>query len=187
MASLSTKLCQTKGLNVLRTWDNLREEVKYYFADLIRKGGTPSPFSDKNFAKKKLRIRGVPPLPLCGHLPEIFSSKRAKNGVFYPKNTCFLSKKRLRIRGVPPLPLYGHSAEIFSSKRAKNCVFLPQKNLFFCPKKGYGFGGYPPSLYGKIFGEKAVRIWGVPLPPPFTDKIRKVVFDLLPYEADYFD
>ena len=33
-----------------------REGVKYYFADFVRKGGTPHPFTDKIFAKKKLRI-----------------------------------------------------------------------------------------------------------------------------------
>ena len=73
--------------------DAIREGVKYYFADFVRKGGPPPPFTDKIFAKKKLRIWGVPPLPLYGHSPEKCSSKSAKNGVFCPKNTCFWSKK----------------------------------------------------------------------------------------------
>ena len=34
-----------------------REEVEYYFADFVRKGGPP-PFKDKIFTKKKLRIYG---------------------------------------------------------------------------------------------------------------------------------
>ena len=38
-------------------------------------------------------------------------------------------------------------------------VIFAQKNLFLVQKIGYGYGGYPP---------------------PFTDKIRKVVFDHLP-------
>ena len=39
-------------------------------------------------------------------------------------------------------------------------VFLLKKKLILDQKIGYGFVGYPP--------------------PPFTDKIRKVVFDGLP-------
>ena len=31
----------------------LGEGVKYYFADFVRKGGTPPPFTDKIFAEKK--------------------------------------------------------------------------------------------------------------------------------------
>ena len=42
-----------------------REGVKYYFADFIRKGGTPPPLFGQNFRQKKLRIWGVlPPPPL---------------------------------------------------------------------------------------------------------------------------
>ena len=55
--------------------------------------------------------------------------------------------------------------------------FLP-KNTCFLVKKSYGFGGYPP-LRTKIPAERGLQIWGTP--PPFTDKIRKVVFDGLPY------
>ena len=48
--------------------------------------------------------------------------------------------------------------------------FLPIKKTVFCHKIGNGYWGDPsPPL----------RTWGVP--PPFTDKIRKVVFDVLPY------
>ena len=39
-------------------------------------------------------------------------------------------------------------------------VFFTQKTPVFLSKKGYGLGGYPS--------------------PPFTDKIRKVVFDPFP-------
>ena len=42
----------------------VREVVKYYFADFVRKGGTPPPPLRTKFSpKNKLRIWGVPPLP----------------------------------------------------------------------------------------------------------------------------
>ena len=44
-----------------------REGVKYYFADFIRKGGTPPPFLDKIFAKKSYGFGGYSPLPLYRH------------------------------------------------------------------------------------------------------------------------
>ena len=40
-----------------------REDFKYYFADFVRKGGTPPPLRTKFSPKKRLRIWGVPPLP----------------------------------------------------------------------------------------------------------------------------
>ena len=59
--------------------------------------------------------------------------------------------------------------EIYTSSLLKKHQILVQKT-------GYGFGGSPPPpLYGSFFGEKGVTVLGVP--PPFTDKIRKVVFD----------
>ena len=76
--------------------------------------------------------------------------------------------------GTPP-PLYTH---LFAKKCLK-MVFFGPKHLFF-GKKSYGFGGCPPL---RIFfpAKKELRIWGVP-PPPFTDKIRKVVFEVFPKE-----
>ena len=41
----------------------LRENFKYYFADFVRKGGTPPPLRTKFSPKKRLRIWGVPPPP----------------------------------------------------------------------------------------------------------------------------
>ena len=41
-------------------------------------------------------------------------------------------------------------------------------------------GTPPPPLQTKFSAKRELRIWGVP-PPPFTDKIRKVVFDVAPY------
>ena len=47
---------------VLRKYDELREDFKYYFADFVRKGGTPPPFTDKIFSKKKVTdLGGTPP------------------------------------------------------------------------------------------------------------------------------
>ena len=40
-------------------------------------------------------------------------------------------------------------------------------------------GGTPPPLRTKILPKKSYGFGGYP-PPPFTDKIRKVVFDHLP-------
>ena len=78
-------------------------------------------------------------------------------------------------------PLYGqnfqHYDHFFCSKMPKNCFFA-QKTPDFGPKKSYGFGGEPPPLYGKNSAKRQLRIWGVP--PPLTDKIRKVVFEVLP-------
>ena len=86
--------------------------------------------------------------------------------------------------GGTPFPLYGHLPKNLSSKRAK-MVFFAQIHLFFRSKKGFGFGGVPlsPPLRTTFLAKKELRIWGVPsLPPlPFTDKIRKVVFDVFPY------
>ena len=40
-------------------------------------------------------------------------------------------------------------------------------------------GTPPPPLRTKFSANRGLRIWGVP-PPPFTDKIRKVVFEVFP-------
>ena len=88
---------------------SLREGVKYYFADFVRKGGTPlPPFTD--FSPKKILQKG---------LKIVFFAQKTPN--FGPKN-------RLRIWGVPP---------------------SPPLRIFFQQKGGYGFGGYPPPLYGQ--------------------------------------
>ena len=41
-------------------------------------------------------------------------------------------------------------------------------------------GGTPPPFTDKIFGKKGVTDLGGTPPSPFTDKIRKVVFEVLP-------
>ena len=48
----------------------IREDIKYYFADFVRKGGPPPPLYGQNVRQKKFRIRGVPPPP--------FTDKSAK-------------------------------------------------------------------------------------------------------------
>ena len=106
----------------------LREAVKYYFADFVRKWGTP-PLPRLRiffFGKKvtELRIWGVPPPPVYGFSPENFSSKRAKNGVFCSKKHLILVQKiGYGFGGYPPPPLYGFSPGNLSSKRTKNGVF----------------------------------------------------------------
>ena len=58
--------------------------------------------------------------------------------------------------------------------------FLRKKHLILVQKIGYGFGGYPrPPVYGIFFGKKGVTDLGG-TPPPFTEKIGKVVFEGLP-------
>ena len=42
--------------------DALRGGVKYYFADFVRKGGTPPPFTDFFFGKKGVTDLGGTPL-----------------------------------------------------------------------------------------------------------------------------
>ena len=69
---LKQPLAWTKSISEIR----LREVVKYYFADFVRKGGTPPPFTDKIFAKKKLRIWGVPPPPPLRTFPPIIVFKK---------------------------------------------------------------------------------------------------------------
>ena len=64
---------------------------------------------------------------------------------------------------------------------------MPKKHLFLVQKIGYGYGGYPPPppLRTKFSAKRELRIWGVP-PPPFTEKIRKVVFEVPPYNNPGF-
>ena len=81
---------------ILHQW--LRGDVKYYFADFVRNGGAPPPFTDKIFGKEGVTDLGGTPLP---------------------------------------------------------------------------------PFTDKISAKRGLRIWGVP--PPLTDKIRKVVFDILPW------
>ena len=68
---------------------SIREAVKYYFADFVRKWDTPpSPFHGCLFwQKRSYGFGGYPPPAVYGFSPENFSSKRAKNCVFCSKNT----------------------------------------------------------------------------------------------------
>ena len=59
-------------------------------------------------------------------------------------------------------------------------MFLLKKHPILVQKIGYGVGEYlRPPVYGFSFSEKGVTDLGGT--PPITDKIRKVVFDPLPY------
>ena len=55
---------------MLRKKVNLREDFKYYFADFVRKGGPPPPFTDKIFSKKKVTDLGGTPPPFTDIPPK---------------------------------------------------------------------------------------------------------------------
>ena len=56
--------------------EEIREPSKYYFADFVRKGGTPPPLRIFFPAKKELRIWGVPPSPPLRIFPRKFVFKK---------------------------------------------------------------------------------------------------------------
>ena len=113
---------------LLNSWGAVREGVKYYFADFVRKGGTPPPLRIF-FGKKGVTDLGGTPLPpFTDFPPKIFLQKGLKIVFFAQKTPDFGPKNRLRIWGVPP---------------------SPPLRIFFQRKGGYGFGGYPPPLRTK--------------------------------------
>ena len=115
----------TLAISQLFFRSKIREGVKYYFADFVRKGGTPPPFTDF-FGKKGVTDLGGTPLPpFTDFSPKICLKKGLKIVFFGQKTPDFGPKNRLRIWGVQytPLPLYGQN---------------------FWQKGGFGFGGYPP-------------------------------------------
>ena len=67
----------------------------------------------------------------------------------------------------------------FTDFPPKICLQKGLKMVFFvfC----YGFGEFPPPpRYGFFFSEKGVTDLGGTPAPPFTDNIRKVVFEVFP-------
>ena len=90
----------------------IRENFKYYFADFVRKGGTPPHFTDKIFAKKKVTdLGGTPPSPFTDTPPKNVLQKVLKMAFFAQKTPVFGPKNRLRIWGVPLPPLYGQNLQ----------------------------------------------------------------------------
>ena len=70
-----------------QTSELLREVVKYYFADFVRKGGSPPPLYGQNFCQQKVTDLGGTPPPL-----RTFPQKILQKGlkiVFF----CFKNKK----------------------------------------------------------------------------------------------
>ena len=66
----------------------IREDFKYYFADFVRKGGSPPPFTDKIFGKKGVTdLGGTPLLPFTDFSPKSFLQKGLKIVFFAKKNT----------------------------------------------------------------------------------------------------
>ena len=59
-------------------------------------------------------------------------------------------------------------------------VFFAQKTPDFGPKNRLRIWGVPPSPPLRIFFQRKGGYGFGGYPPPFTDKIRKVVFDRLP-------
>ena len=91
----------------------------------------------------------------------------------------------LSARGVSPPP-FTDIVPIFFAQNCLKIVFFATKHLkiVFLPKntdlfsqKVAELGGTP--LFGQFFGKQGVTDLGG-APPPFSDKIRKVVFDLAP-------
>ena len=66
----------------------LREDFKYYFADFVRKGGTPPPLTDFFSGKKGVTDLGGTPLPpFTDFSTKIFLQKGLKMVFFAKKNT----------------------------------------------------------------------------------------------------
>ena len=109
-----------------------------------------------------LSVRGLPPPP--------------------PLLTKFSLKKSYGFRGYPPSPLYGHLPNFFSLKEgSKNCV-LAENTPIFRSKKVTDLGCTPlPTFTDQNFWrKKELQICEVLPHPPITDKIHKLVFDVLP-------
>ena len=60
----------TETISIWKHKFRFRENFKYYFADFVRKGGTPPPFTDKIFAKKKVTDLGSTPPPPFTDIPQ---------------------------------------------------------------------------------------------------------------------
>ena len=73
------------------------EPFKYYFADFVRKGGTPPLYGFFFRQKRSYGFGGYPP-PLYGY----FFAQKCLKMVFFAQKHLFFGKKKLRIWGVPP-------------------------------------------------------------------------------------
>ena len=108
----------------------LKEPFKYYFADFVRRWGTPLPFTDYSFGKKGVTdLGGTPNPPFMDFSPKVFLQKGLKILFFAQKKHLSLVQKiGYGFGGYPPPPFTD----------------------FFLGEKGvYGFGGYPPPLRTK--------------------------------------
>ena len=76
----------------------------------------------------------------------------------------------LSVRGVPPLPPFTDFSPDICLQKGLKMVFFAQKTPDFGLKNRLRI----------FFSKKGVTDLGGTSPPPFTDKIRKVVFDVLP-------
>ena len=119
----------------------------------ILSGRGYSPLCRQNFRKKSYGCGGYPPSPLYRHSPKKCSSKRTKNCVLCPKNTCFFVKKSYGFGGQPPSPLYGRDFWQRQSYRQN-----PQSCIWCTPL------GKRSNTTLQILSVRGVS-------PPLTDKI----------------
>ena len=100
----------------------LREDIKYYFADIVRKGGTPPPPLLAKISPHFFFFFGgvppPPPPPFTDIPPKNLLKKVLKMVIFAQKTPVFGPKNRLRIWGVLPPPLYGQN---FRQKGGYGC------------------------------------------------------------------
>ena len=87
--------------------------------------------------------------------------------------------------GTPLPPFTDFSPKIFLQKGLK-IVFFAQKTPDFGPKNRLRIWGVPPSPPLRIFFQQKGGYGFGGYPPPFTDKMRKVVFEVFPKELANF-
>ena len=98
---------ENTGLTRLLQQRCLREGVKYYFADFVRKGGGTPQLRNPLFAEKKSVKggRGVPPKSVTYFLDQNQVFFWAKNTIFSPFWRKFFGEKSVKGgRGYPPNP-----------------------------------------------------------------------------------
>ena len=82
--------------------------------------------------------------------------------------------------GGTPLPPFTDFPPKICLQKGLKMVFFAQKTPDFGPKNRLRIWGVPPSPPLRIFFQQKGGYGFGGYPPPFTDKIRKVVFEVLP-------
>ena len=73
--------------------NDIRENFKYFFADFVRKGGSPPPFTDFFSGKEGVTDLGGTPPPLFTDIPPKNVLQKVLKMVFLPKKYLFWTKK----------------------------------------------------------------------------------------------